>query len=236
MKLLHVVQHTSAEFLGLIEDHLEGRGLRFRYHRPFTGGAKLPPPEAIEHGLILLGGGPWGSAGTRNVPTLDGEIALARACLARDVPLIGIGLGAQILALAAGGRSEATELVFEVTTARRARDDALNGYLPAEYPLALYMRDWPLPPPGAAVLAHDPAGRPVLWQLGRCALGFAGHPGMKHAMAEDLIMEFEESPPGAAERLAGLRAAQRALEDSLVPIMTGVVQLAGWMEDGGSAC
>ena len=43
MKLIHVVQHTSAEYLGLIEDHLEGRGIRFRYHRPFTSKGTLPP-------------------------------------------------------------------------------------------------------------------------------------------------------------------------------------------------
>jgi hypothetical protein len=28
--VLHVIQHDSAEYLGLIEDHLEGRGVRFR--------------------------------------------------------------------------------------------------------------------------------------------------------------------------------------------------------------
>ena len=92
-----MVQHTSAEYLGLIEDHLEGRSIRFRYHRPFTGKAPLPAAEALGQGLILLGGGPWGSAGVRDVPTLKEEIALARAALEQEQPVIGIGLGAQIL-------------------------------------------------------------------------------------------------------------------------------------------
>ena len=30
MNLLHVIQHTSADYLGLMEDHLEGRRIRFR--------------------------------------------------------------------------------------------------------------------------------------------------------------------------------------------------------------
>jgi len=84
------------------------------------------------------------------------------------------------------------------------------------------------------VLALDDAGRPALWQAGRRALGFAGHPGLKVAMVEDLIMEFDESPADAGSELAKLRKAQRALEDALVSIMTGLVQLTGWMEDAGS--
>jgi GMP synthase-like glutamine amidotransferase len=225
---IQVVQHDSAEYLGLIEDHLEGRGVRFRYCRPFAGKTPLPRADALGEGLILLGGGPWGSAGTRDVPTLKEEIALAKAALSSDRPVVGIGLGAQILALAAGGSSESAPLEFSVSMAKRADPKALNGYLPEEYPLAIYMRDWPIPPAHAAVLARDDRGRAALWQVGGRAFGFAGHPGLKVAMVEDLIMEFEESPPEVEAGLAKLRAAQHALEDALVPIMTGLVQLAGW--------
>lgn len=226
---LQVIQHTSAEFLGLIEDHLEGRSIRFRYCRPFTGKVPLPKAEALDDGLILLGGGPWGSAGTRDVPTLKEEIALTRAALERGKPVVGFGLGAQILALASGGGAEHAPLCFEIGTAKRTTDGALGGYLPAEYPLAIYMRDWPIPPAGAEVLALDQKGRPALWQLGGRALGFAGHPGLKVAMVEDLIMEFEEAAPQVEAGLARLRAVQRAIEDALVPLMTGVVKVMGWM-------
>jgi GMP synthase-like glutamine amidotransferase len=235
MRTVQVVQHTSAEYLGLIEDHLEGRGIRFRYHRPFAAKGALPPPTALADGLILLGGGPWGAAGTRDVPTLAQEVGLARVCLEREWPLIGIGLGAQIVALAAGGKSEPTALEFSVTSARRLDARALGGYLPESYPLAIYMRDWPQLPPEAAVLAQDPSGRPALWQIGPRALGFAAHPGLKVAMVEDLIMEFVESPLNVDAELTKLRSAQRALEDALVPIMTGMVRWAGWMDEQGLA-
>jgi GMP synthase-like glutamine amidotransferase len=227
---VQVIQHTSAEFLGLIEDHLEGRSIRFRYCRPFIGKVALPKAEAIDQGLILLGGGPWGSAGTRDVPTLSPEVELAKACLRDGKPILGIGLGAQILALAAGATPQKTDLEFSVGTARRVKDGALGGYLPAEFPLAIYMRDWPLPPAGAELLAVDQQGRPALWQVGERALGFAGHPGLKVAMVEDLVMEFEEAPPGVEAGLAQLRAAQRGIEDALVPLMTGVVKIMGWMD------
>lgn len=226
---VHVLQHNSAEFLGLIEDHLEGRSVRFRYCRPFAGKNPFPKPEQLDQGLIVLGGGPWGSAGARDVPTLAEEIRLVQKCLERGLPVLGIGLGAQILALASGGRSEPSPLVFEVGKARRATADALAGYLPAEYPLAIYMRDWPVPPADAQILAMDGRGRPALWQAGPRALGFAGHPGLKVAMVEDLVMEFEEAPQDVQAGLAELRAVQRSIEDTLVPLMAGVEKLMGWM-------
>ncbi|NNG03843.1 MAG: GMP synthase, partial [Inquilinus sp.] len=101
-----VIQHTSGEFLGLIEDHLEGRGIRFVYSRPFTAGGKLPATLDFAKGLVLLGGGPWGTGGGRAVPSLTEEIDLTRRCLELGKPVIGIGLGAQILALATGGGAE----------------------------------------------------------------------------------------------------------------------------------
>lgn len=230
MKTVHVLQHTSAEYLGLIEDHLEGRNIRFRYCRPFAGKNPFPKPEALSDGLIVLGGGPWGSAGTRDVPTLAQEVGLVKIALERQLPVLGIGLGAQILALAAGGRSVSAPLEFSIGQARRVKGGALYGYLPAEFPLAIYMRDRALPPAGAEVLALDERDRPALWQLGEQALGFAGHPGLKVAMIEDLVMEFEEVPPEVEAVLPKLRAAQRSLEDALVAIMAGAIRMTGWMQ------
>lgn len=230
MKTIQVVQHTSAEYLGLIEDHLEGRGVRFRYHRPFTAEGALPMAATLQDGLVLLGGGPWGCAGERDLPSLQAEVALAKHCLARGWPLVGIGLGAHVIAMAANGRCAAAPLEFRVTGARRVRDWALGGYLPERYPVAIYGRDRVTLPEGATVLACDDRDLPALWQLGERAFGFAGHPGLKVAMVEDLVMEFEESPHPVDPALTALRREQRALEDALVPIMTGLVQAMGWMD------
>ena len=149
MNLLHVIQHTSADYLGLMEDHLEGRRIRFRYFRPFTEQGNIPQPGELSDGLVLLGGGPWGSAGARDVPTLDDEIVLTRAMLDQGKPVLGIGLGAQILAIAAGGGSQPAPLAFEVDHGRRVVPDALGGFLPERFPHVVYMRDRPVLPESA---------------------------------------------------------------------------------------
>ena len=230
MKRLSVLQHTSADYLGLMEDHFEGRRIRFQYFRPFTEDGKLPSYAEMGDGLIILGGGPWGSAGTRDVPTLAEEVALAKACFMDGKPIIGIGLGAQILALATGGTSEPADLTFSTHDARRIDDDALNGFLPSVYPNVAYMRDRPVPPDFAKILATDPEGHPALFQIGENTFGFTGHPGFKRAMAEDLIMEFEESPANPNDALAALIKRKVEIEDALVSIMTGLIQLTGLMK------
>jgi GMP synthase-like glutamine amidotransferase len=226
---LFVIQHTSGEFLGLMEDHLEGRRIRFVYSRPFTAQGKLPATLDYAKGLILLGGGPWGTGGSRAVPSLLEELDLTRRCLALGKPVIGIGLGAQILSLAAGGERETSALELSVTTASRVNADALNGFMPKRFPLVTYMRDRPVPPADADVLAVDEAGRPAVFQVCGNCLGFVGHPGAKAGMIEDLIMEFDETPEDPGPALALLRERQHEIEDALVPIMTGLVQVTGLM-------
>lgn len=228
MNVVAVIQHTAGEYLGLIEDHLEGRRIRFQYFRPFAAGS-LPTAEMPADALFILGGGPWGAAGSRNLPTLEKEVEIARQYLEEGTPIVGIGLGAQILSLAAGGNVEPRELTFETLSATRIRDDALNGYLPETFNQVVYMRDWPVLPRHAVVLAEDNLGRPAVWQAGESAYGFSGNPGIKLGMIEDLIMEFEEVPADTAGQLEKLRALQPVLEDELVPIMTGLVQCTSLM-------
>jgi len=97
------------------------------------------------------------------------------------------------------------------------------------------MRDWPVPPATARILAEDDHGRPVVWQVGDNAYGFCGHPGIKLGMVEDLIMEFDEVPEDAPDLLEQLRALQPYLEDELVPIMTGLVQCTSLMSSPKAA-
>ncbi len=230
MKHVSVVQNTQSEWLGHIEDHLEGRGIRFCYSRPFTPGGSLPDVMTVGDGLIIVGGGAWGSVDpATRLPSLDAEVRLVRACLMLGKPVIGIGLGSQILSLAADGVTTPAPLTCTVAEARRSRDSALGGLLPERFPFVRYGRDRARPPAYAETLAIDATGEIVLYQIGANAFGFDGHPGLRPAMIEDLVMEFDEAPPGIAQSLPLVAAAARGIENALVPIMTGIVAAVGWM-------
>ena len=223
MKTLCVLQHVESDYLGLIEDHFEGRNIRFRYCRPFAPGAVVPVNADDFDGLVVLGAGPLGIVSGNLVPSLGAELRLTRSFLDRGLPIIGIGIGACILSTAAGGGAEEAPLRFIVDNARRVIADALVGRLPTTFPAAIYMRDRPVLPAGARVLAVGNHGEAVLFQCGDNGFGFLGHPGIKSAMIEDLIMEFDEVPEGTAETLAELRAAQSEIAVALADIMVGLI-------------
>lgn len=229
MKTLCVIQHTEAEYLGLIEDHFEGRNIRFHYRRPFTHGGTLPvSPEGYD-GLMLLGGGPYGLVSGDLLPSFGPELRLTRAFLAAGLPVIGLELGALILTVAAGGGVEEAPLRFEVPEAVATGPGHLGGHLPARMPLALYLRDAPVPPPGAEILATGPAGEALIYTCGPRTFACLGHPGTKRGMVEDLIMEYNETPEDTAGGLAALGRAQAEIAEHLTGLMVGLIEHTGLM-------
>jgi len=227
MKNICVVQHTEAEFLGLMEDHFEGRNIRFHYQRPFAAGGVLPKDEKGYDGLILLGGGPYGVVSGHVLPSLTPELALTKAFLEAGLPVIGIELGAIILSIAAGGGATEAPLRFVLERVQGKNDAALGGYLPSNFAMAAYGRDRAVLPEGAIVLASGDGDKVALYSLGGNCLGFSGHPGMKSGMCEDLIMEFSETPKNTAATLDKLRAVQGEIAASLSAIMVGVLRHTG---------
>ena len=115
-------------------------------------------------------------------------------------------------------------LRFTVDTARRVVPQALGGHLPESFPIAVYMRDRPTLPADANILAVDSAGEPALFQIRDNCFGFLGHPGIKSAMIEDLIMEFDETPARTAETLEQLRGFQGEIARALGAMAVGVVE------------
>lgn len=229
MKTLCVLQHVESEYLGLLEDQLEGRNIGFGYCRPFTPGGRVPSETGSYDGLIVLGAGPLGIVSGNLIPSLGAELRLVASFLDSGLPVVGIGIGAAILATAGGGGAHEAPLRFEVTRAQRTTPDALCGHLPETWPAAIFMRDRPALPGDAQVLAVDEAGVPLVFKVGTTGIGFLGHPGIKPAMVEDLIMEFGEAPDDAAESLEALRGTYRDIEAALIQIMVGLVEMTHWM-------
>ncbi len=230
MRTVAVLQNTDAEHLGLIEDHLEGRNIRFRYIRPSHDSDWQKHIELRKDGLIVLGAAPWGTVSEPRLPLLDARVQAIRSSLEAGIPTVAISTGTQLLALAAGHPVTTAELCFRIDTAHRINAEPLNGFVPQTFPAVTYMRDFPGLPDDAKIICETADGTPVLYQPMDNCLCFIGHPGIKSAIIEDSVLQANAPLSDAGELFSRLRAMQSELSEALVTLMTGVIQFTGWMQ------
>ena len=96
-----VFQHVAAEPLGTLDPMLRDRGHRIRYVN-FHREPQARPDVSRYHALIVLGGPQMPDQGDL-FPHLNTEMRCIEQALKREIPVLGICLGAQLLAYALGG-------------------------------------------------------------------------------------------------------------------------------------
>ncbi|WP_338445168.1 glutamine amidotransferase [Pelagerythrobacter marensis] len=94
------VRHLDFEHLGVWHGALERRGFEIAYCDPAR--ADLGSIDAAAPDLLVVLGAPIGAFDDEHYPFLAGEVALIERRLASRRPLLGICLGAQLLARALG--------------------------------------------------------------------------------------------------------------------------------------
>jgi GMP synthase (glutamine-hydrolysing) len=101
-KICLAVRHVAFEDLGLLTPLLVNRGYEIRYHEAgvdrFAADTLLPPD------LVVVLGGPIGVYEADTYPFITSEVAAIAARLHADKPLLGVCLGAQMMASALGAR------------------------------------------------------------------------------------------------------------------------------------
>ncbi len=98
---VHVLQHVPFEDVGSMSGWLEARRARLTCTRFFEDPV-LPPLEGID--LMIAMGGPMSLNDEDALPWLRPEKALIRQAVERGLAVVGICLGAQLIASALGAR------------------------------------------------------------------------------------------------------------------------------------
>jgi GMP synthase-like glutamine amidotransferase len=98
---VHVLQHVPFEDLGSIARWLEARGAQITYTRFFEN-YRLPALSTID--MIIAMGGPMSVNDEIQLPWLKPEKQFIRDAVVRGVPVLGVCLGAQLIASAMGAR------------------------------------------------------------------------------------------------------------------------------------
>jgi GMP synthase-like glutamine amidotransferase len=128
---VHYLQHVPFEGLGSMEGWLRSRGHRISCSRLYSG-ETCPNIDAIDRLIVM--GGPMGIHDEQQYPWLVAEKHFLREAAASQKPILGICLGAQLLAdaLGAGVTPNAWREIgwFPVQTSDALNNTVLSGVLP----------------------------------------------------------------------------------------------------------
>jgi GMP synthase (glutamine-hydrolysing) len=181
------VQHVPYESPGLIAAEAGRRGIELSVCHVYRGD-RLPDLDELD-GLIVMGG-PMGVEETASHPYLTSEIELLAATATAGKPVLGVCLGAQLLAAALGGRvyrGERAEIgsgVVSLTVDGRG-DPVFGATGQDELPVVHWHQDTFDLPPGAVRLAYSEIYPNQAFRAGKYVYGVQFHVEVDDALAED---------------------------------------------------
>jgi GMP synthase-like glutamine amidotransferase len=169
-KRVFAFRHVPFEDLGLIRAPLEERGISIEYPDPY----RLDVAQVA--GLIFMGGP---MSANDDLPYLRQELGLIAQAVERRQPVLGVCLGAQLIAKALGAKvyRNAVEEIgwFEIHfTEAAARDALFAGIGPTETVFHWHGETFDLPP-GAEWLAYSEACRNQAFRAGAGVYGLQFH-------------------------------------------------------------
>lgn len=199
MKSAVAIRHVGFEDLGAFAPALRAAGYQIHYRD--IGEQELGTPEPVWADLLIVLGGPIGAYEDDAYPFLREEIAILEQRLAANRPTIGICLGAQLIARAAGARvfpNRAKEIGFApIALTEAGRSSCLAPFANAPITLHWHGDTFDLPA-GAERLAYTDLCENQAFAMGPNIIGFQFHP---EASAKD----FEKWLVGHAAELAAAR-------------------------------
>ncbi len=202
MSRLLVFKHLEREGPGLFVNIANERGFSVSIIRLDLGDSL---PELRNGDLLLVLGGPMGvrDIGTSTYPWLIEEVDLIKQALDQGIGLIGICLGAQLLAYAAGGDVE--QLQEEVShnplaeigwdnifVQSKGNNCKLTTLLSNPFPVLHWHGDRILLPNSAELIARSYRCKEQLFSIGSLAYGLQFHIEIDDEMVNTWISEDQK--------------------------------------------
>jgi GMP synthase-like glutamine amidotransferase len=189
------IQNDVTDPPHLVAHWLSELGFSIEVIRPYLGDEI---PSYIPEGVIALIplGGHMNANDDEHFPWLLDERRLLIKALAEDVPILGICLGAQLLAVAAGGRVEKAKTgevgIYEIFSIY-SMDSIDSNHSPEqifEFSQPLPVAQWhedeiTILPDNAILLASSFACRNQIYRIGNLAYGLQFHPEIDLSIIKD---------------------------------------------------
>lgn len=141
---------------------------------------------------LLVPGGAQGACETETYPYLADEIDLTMTFMEKELPVIDLCLGAQLLATALGGvvkhDTQKEPGWFEISINEEGRKDALMRHHPPNASAFHFHGDYFETPPGCVRLASSDLTRCQLFRYGDNVYGFQYHVEVDYPLIEVMCL------------------------------------------------
>ena len=184
---IHYLSHVPFEQLGAMEAWFRQRDMEINHSLLFRGDS-LPAPEDLD--VLVVMGGPMGADDDALFPWMAAEKALIKACIAQGKKVLGICLGAQLIARVLGAEVSTNDEKevgwFPVYPTTAGKDDSI-GKLFAPHATVLHWHgDTFALPKGAVHLLESKGCRNQAFRYGDHVLALQFHLELEHNNAADL--------------------------------------------------
>jgi GMP synthase (glutamine-hydrolysing) len=207
-----IVENTAITHHGQVGVALHEAAARVAIYRPFADGRL---PDMAGYDALVVFGGEQAATDDHIHPYLPGLAALMHGTATAGKAVLGICLGAQVLARGAGAENRlgaAPEFgwcAVDLTGAGQA--DPVLGAVPTGFRIFQWHSDTFTLPPGAAHLAQNAATPAQAFRIGRAGYGMQFHFEASCAVVEDWNRSFPATILGKAPDWAQTYPAAKAL-------------------------
>jgi len=218
---IHYLQHESYEGPGCIQDWAKKEGHFLSCTRLYDGETP-PPPTHVD--LLIIMGGSMGTEDEAEYPWLVNEKQYIKETIAADKPVMGICLGAQLLAGVLGARVNRAKYKeigwFPIRKTEAGKASTLLQSMPDSLNVFHWHGDQFDIPLGCLSLAESDACPNQLFQFGDRVIGLQFHfeatAGSVSRMLEDAGEELEEPGPYVQTKSAVMSGLQYADQSNSV--------------------
>lgn len=228
MSTVVAVRHIHFEDLGTLEPVLRERGYEIRYvEAPVDD---LRAPEIADADLLVVLGGPIGAYDESLYPFMAAELELVRRRLDSGRPILGICLGAQVMARALGAKvypMGVKEIGYSPLALTREGEQSPLAALDGAPVLHWHGDQFDIPP-GAQRLASTQVGLNQAFALGPNVLGLQFHLEADAAQIERWLVGHACELAQAGIDLRSLRAQAQVGREALERAAREVLQ--AWLD------
>jgi len=187
------IKHVEIEGPGLFLSFLKGAGFKISIIE-LSRGESLPDIELCQAIVVL--GGPMNVYETDKHSFLLREEKFLKDALSKEIPILGICLGAQILAKVGGAqvkKSPAKEIGwYEAKLTEDGKEDILFSGLGNALSVFQWHEDTFDIPKGGKLLAKGDICKNQALAVGKCAWGLQFHPEMNKSMLRSWLEYYNE--------------------------------------------